>query len=316
MAKEPNQPMKIAVMGAGGIGGYYGGMLARAGEDVSLIARGAHLEAIRERGLTVMRDQETFTVRPSLATDDPARVGPVQLIVLATKAYDLDAAARTMRPLLGEDTVVLPLLNGVDIPERVARHVPAAQVLAGLTYAPANRPAPGVVRQPGPPQKMVFGEVDGSRSQRAQAILALLERCGIQAELTGEVNKAVWSKYMFVTSNGGVSCVTGAAMGTVLEHPETRALYEACCREVEAVARARGIKLDEDIVRISLTHAEAMPPDTQPSMLQDLKAGKPLELDVLNGTMARLGRELQVPVPVNTLIYAALKHRAEGLGEP
>ena len=302
--------MKIAVMGAGGIGGYYGAMLARAGEDVSLIARGAHLEAIREHGLKVLRDTETFTVRPSLATDDPARVGPVHLILLATKAYDLDAAARAMRPLLGEDSVVLPLLNGVDIPERVARHIPATQVLAGLTYSPANRPAPGVVHQPGARQKVIFGEVDGSISRRARNILALLERCGIEAELTDQVHKAIWSKFMFVTANGGVCGVTGSPMGTVLGHPETRALYEACCREVEAVARARGVHLAENIVPISLEHAHAMPPDTQPSMLQDLEAGKPLELDVLNGTVARLGRELRVPVPVNTLIHAVLKQRA------
>jgi 2-dehydropantoate 2-reductase len=304
--------MRIAVMGAGGIGSFYGGLLARAGEDVTFIARGAHLAALRSGGLEVLRDRERFRVRPVQATDDPAAVGPVELVLLATKAYDLEAALEAMAPLVGPESLVLPLLNGVDMVERVARRVPAGQVLAGLTYVPANRPRPGAVHQPGPERRLLLGEPRGPATERCRRVLAVLQGAGIRAEVSDAMPVEIWSKFMLVTANGGVCGVTGSPIGPVLADPDTRALYIACCREVQALAAALGVALPPDAVQRTVTHAEGTPADNRPSLLQDLEQGKPLELEALNGTVARLGRARGVPVPVNASIYAALKLRAGG----
>ena len=304
--------MKIGIMGAGGIGGFYGALLVRAGEEVALIARGEHLAAIRDGGLTVIWDEETFTVTPAHATDDPAQVGPCDLVLVTTKAYDLAGAARTLAPMLGAGTVVLPLLNGVDINRRLAEVLGPESLLAGTTYVPVNRPHPGVVHHRGEQRRLVFGEEQGPPTERCLAILEVLVRAGINADLSGDMPREIWSKFMLVNANGGVCGVTGLAVAPVLADPDTRALYEASCREVQALAESQGIALDADIVERNLHLGEILPPDVKPSLLQDLEAGKPLELDILCGTVARLGRELGVPVPVNTMLHAALKHRENG----
>ena len=303
---------RIAILGAGGIGSFYGGLLARAGADVVFIARGPHLAALRAHGLTVLRDDETFTVQPVTATDDTAFVGAVALVLLATKAYDLDAALDTVQPLLDRETLVLPLLNGVDIVERVSARVPAVQVLAGLTYLPANRPRPGAVHQPGPQRRLILGEARGPASDRCHRIVQWLRDAGIRAEANDDMPAQIWTKFMLVTANGGVCGVTGSPIGAVLAHPDTRALYRDCCREVGAVAAACGVRLAPDAVEATLAHADSTPPHNRPSLLQDLEAGRRLELDALHGTVVRLGRARGVPVPVNTFIHAALKLRAAG----
>jgi 2-dehydropantoate 2-reductase len=304
--------MRIAVLGSGAIGSYYGGMLARAGNDVTFIARGEHLAALRADGLMVQRDLERFVVHPVQATDDPAEVGPVQLVLLATKAYDLDSALAALGPLLGRATLVLPLLNGMDVAGLVAARLPGAQVLAGLTYVPANRPRPGAVHQPGPERRLVFGEREGPATERCRRVLAVLLGAGIKAEMSDEMPRELWSKLMLVVANGGVCGAAGSPIGPVLADADTRALYLACCREVAAVACACGVALDESAVRATLDHAEGTPVDNRPSMLQDLEAGRPLELEHLHGALVRLAREHGVPVPVNAAIYAALKLRANG----
>lgn len=304
--------MRIAVMGSGGIGSFYGAMLARAGEDVTFIARGAHLAAMRRDGLAVIRDAEHFTVQPAQATDDPAAVGPVALVLVATKTYDLDGALPAMAPLVGPDTAVLPLLNGVDIPERMARVLPAERLLAGLTYVPANRPRPGVVHQPGPERRLVFGEPRGPATARCRDILAVLLNAGLRAEVSDELPVETWTKFLLVTANGGVCAVTGMPIGPVLADPDTRGMYVDCCRETLAVAHALGVPVPPQAVEDTVTHADETPPENQPSMLQDVRLGRPLELEALNGTTARLGRERGVPVPVNAFIYAALKLRTAG----
>jgi 2-dehydropantoate 2-reductase len=304
--------MKIAILGAGGIGGLYGGLLARAGEDVTFVARGEQLDALRREGLTVVRDHETFTVRPVSATGDPAAAGAAALVLLTVKTYQLETALASLPPLLGPETVVLPLLNGVDIQERVAARVGAGRVLAGLTYMPANRPRPGVVHQPGPARRMVFGEPAGGPSPRVRTLETVFRRAGLEAEASGEMPRELWHKFMLVTCNGGVCGVTAAPIGRVMTDADTRALYRDCALEVEAVARARGVALPGDAVEETLAHADTTPPANRPSLLQDLEAGRPLELESLNGAMARFGRALGVAVPVNTFIYGALKQRAAG----
>lgn len=307
----PERP-RIAVMGAGGIGSYYGGVLARAGQDVTFVARGAHLAALRAHGLTVQTDDGRFTVHPVQATDDPAAVGVADLVLLTTKAYDLPAALAAMRPLVGPETLILPLLNGVDIPERIAAVYPTGQVLAGLTYLPANRPGPGTVHQPGPQRRLLLGEPAGPLTDRARRVAALMQGAGIRAEGADDMPRETWTKFVLVTANGGVCGVTRSPIGAVMADPDTRALYTDCCREVQAVAGALGVALSDQAVADTLAHADSTPVDNRPSMLQDLEAGRPLELEVLHGTVVRLGREAGVAVPVNTFIHAALKLRAAG----
>lgn len=314
MTRRPRtaQRLRVAVMGAGGIGSYYGGMLARAGEDVTFIARGAHLDALHNEGLTVLRELERFTVHPVQATQQPATVEPVDLVLLTTKTYDLDAALEAMQPLLRPQTLVLPLLNGVDIPERIAKRIPARQVFAGLTYVPANRPRPGVVHQPGRERRLIFGEPDGPATERCARVLAMLNGAGIRAEVSDEMPAETWRKFMLVAANGGVCGVTGSPIGMVMADRDTRSLYRDCCREVQAVAAACGVELERRAVDATMAHADSTPMDMKPSMLQDLEQGRPLELEALNGTVVRLGRAHGVPVTVNTSIYAALKLRAPG----
>ena len=307
--------MRIAVMGAGGIGGFYGALLARAGHEVILIARGEHLEAIRRDGLTVIGDQETFTVRPALATGDPAeagRDGPAELVLVTTKAYDLDGAARALRPLVGPETLVLPLLNGIGIHQRISAILPEAQVLAGLTYLPAHRPAPGQVRHQGEQRQMVFGEPGGDPGPGCQALLEMLQAAGINAELSPDMPYEIWRKFMMVNANGGICCVTGEAVAAVLSDPDTRALFAASCREVTRLAAKLDIVLEPALIDEILAMGQALPPDVKPSMLHDLEAGRPLELDTHAGAVTRMGTEMGVPVPVNAMVHAALKHRAGG----
>jgi 2-dehydropantoate 2-reductase len=304
--------MKIAVMGAGGVGGYYGARLARAGEAVAFIARGAHLAALRRRGLRVEGDAERIVLERVTATDDPAAIGPVDWVLLATKAYDLEDAARRIQPLVGPQTAVLPLLNGVDIAERIGAVLGAQHVLGGLAQISARIAEPGLIRQMGPLNKIVFGELSGEESPRALAIHGCLRGAGIDAELSRTVRSEIWKKFIFIAAAGGVCAVTASLLGPVLADADTRALYLACVEELAALARAQGVALPASVVADTMAFSARIPPQTRPSLLLSLEQGQRLEVEALNGTAARLGGELGVPTPVNRFIYAALKLRAGG----
>jgi len=299
--------IKIAILGAGGAGGYYGGLLAHSGHDVTLIARGAHLAAIREQGLRVESLHGDFVVRPAQATDDPTTVGPVDLLLVTVKSYDLDTAAAAARPLVGPETAVLPLLNGLDAAERLAALFGDGPVLAGLTHISASIAAPGVIRQVSLLRRITFGERDGRLTPRAGRIRDLLEAGGIEAVLTPAVQVALWEKFLFIASIGGVCCLTRLPIGPVLTTPEIRQLYLKALQEVEAVGRARGVALPDDIVARTLRLSEQFAPQTKPSMLADLEAGRRLELEAMSGTVVRYGREVGVPTPVHSLIYTTLQ---------
>src|SRR5918997_2944542 len=246
-AKGPSKgmAMRIAVIGAGGTGGYFGGLLARAGEDVTFIARGANLEAIRARGLAVeSRIAGTFTV-PVRATDDPGEVGPVDLILFCVKAYDTDAAAEGARPLLGPGTTLLSLQNGVDNEERIARAAGHSAELGAAAYVVSAIKSPGVVAQTAGPGKIVLGELGGGKSERTDRLRDALQRAGIAAEVRPDIRVVLWQKFLFICAFSGVTAVTGLPIGTVLADPETSALFRGISEEVEAVARADGIGLPD-----------------------------------------------------------------------
>ena len=306
--------MRIAIMGTGGIGGFYGAQLALAGNDVWFIARGAHLQAIREHGLRV--DSQALGdlhVQPAQATDNPVEVGAVDAVLVTTKAYDLESAAEAIRPMVGAETVVLPLLNGVDIADRIGAHVGREHLLGGLCYISAAIAAPGMVREAGAPNRVVFGELDGGPSERVKRLETVMRDAGIPAEGSDDVQREIWRKFMLIDAASGVSAVTASPMGPVLADEDTRVLFVDCMREVEALARRKGVDLPNNLVEESLAFArDKMPYDLKPSMLHDLEQGRKLEVDALNGTVARLGREMGVETPVNRFIHAALKLRAGG----
>ena len=303
--------MKIAIMGAGGVGGFYGGRMARAGEEVTFVARGEHLKAIQGNGLKVLSESlGDFEIPGAKATDVPAEVGAVDLIWMTHKAYDLKQAAEAIRPMVGEDTVVIPLLNGLDNAEQIGAVVGMEHMMGAIVAMSAAIVEPGVIRH-NSGDRFVFGELAGGTSPRAEAIGKMLNDAGIPAELSQDIQVDLWAKYLNLTASAGLSSLTRRTIGEVLGDPDTRELFVACMKEVEALARKQGVALPEDICEQTLTR---YPPGakTKPSMALDLERGRRLELDVFQGTAVRLGEQLGVPTPVNRLIYAALKLHKDG----
>lgn len=298
-------------MGAGAVGGFYGALLAQAGRQVAFIARGAHLAAMRARGLTVARDGKPDVVLDEVvATDDPAETGPVDLVLFTPKTFDLEGAARSIAPLLRPGTLVLPLLNGLDIADRLAAVVGRDHVLAGLCQLSSTIASPGLIRQSGPLNRIVLGEMEGRASARAAAVAELLQQAGINAEASDRMAEELWKKFYFLDPWAGLCAVTDSSLGAVREDPDTRAVLIECIEEVRALARARGVALPA--VAEALAVLEALPHETTPSLLRSLRQGAPLEIDVFPGTAVRLGKELGIPTPAHRFLYAALVLRAKG----
>jgi 2-dehydropantoate 2-reductase len=299
--------MKIAVMGAGAVGGYYGALLARAGRDVTFIARGPHLEAMRKQGLHVRSYFGDFAINPVKATDDPKRVGTVDLVLLTVKAYDIDQAARAIRPLVASDTVVLPLQNGVDAPQRTAAVVGAEHVMAGVTYVYSMIRCPGVIEQTSNFHRIVFGELHGVRTARAEAVLEVLSSTGATIQLSTDIQRELWRKFVLMAALGGVGTLTRLPVGRFRDVPETRSLVLTSMCEIVAVGRAMGIQLPANEVEQKLAVLDDLNPDSLVSMQRDMMAGRRFELESLVGAVVRYGQELGVPTPVNRFIYATLK---------
>ena len=248
-----------------------------------------------------------FQVRPVQATDDPGQIGPVDLVLVAAKSYDLEAAAEAARPLVGPGTAVLPLLNGLDAADRLAAVLGDGPVLAGLTHISSSLAEPGLIRQISAVRRITFGERNGAITPRARRIAEAVTSSGVEVILTDQIDVALWDKFLFIASISGVCCLARQPMGAVLGTPETRQLYIDALREVEVVARTRHVALVSGIVERTLALSEGFAPETRPSMLVDLEAGRRIELEALNGTVVREGREAGVETPVHCVAYAALK---------
>ena len=303
--------MRIAVMGAGGVGGYFGGLLARAGDDVTLIARGSHLEAIRAGGLRVNSHWGDFTVQVN-ATDQPQEVGPVDLVMLSVKTYQNSVAIPALAPLVGDDTCLLSLQNGASSYEDLARSVGKERVLPGAVYFEGQVQSPGVIRQTGEIVRIVFGEVSSEQTPRAQRILETFQAAGITTELSSDIVKDLWTKALFISTMAGVTSTSRASMAQLLPRPESRATVVAAMCEAEAVARAKGVNLDPGVVDRTLHYMDSAVKDLHASMHTDLELGRPLELEALNGAVVRIGRELGVPTPVNDVLYSLLLPHKDG----
>ncbi|MFI5273917.1 MAG: ketopantoate reductase family protein [Ktedonobacterales bacterium] len=304
--------MRIAVVGAGGTGGFFGGLLARAGEDTTLIARGVQLAAILSGGLTVhSRHAGDFTL-PIPVSGDAGAVGPVDLVLFCVKAYDATEAAEQIRPLIGERTAVLPLLNGIDHIDLLARTVGREHVLGGVAMVTAAITAPGVVTQSGGSGSILLGELDDQQSPRVERIAAALTHAGIAATITADIQAAMWDKLVFICGVSGMTALARLPIGTVLATPATREMLAGVFDEVEAVTRARGVALAPDAAGRAMRMAARLEPWARGSMAHDLATGHRMELDALNGAVVRLGRELGVPTPLNFAIAAALAPYIDG----
>ena len=298
--------MKILIMGTGGVGGYYGGLLAQQGNEVTFISRGAHLYAIRHEGLKVKSVHGDFTVFPANATEDPSKVEPVDLILFSVKTYNTDEAAQAIRSTISPQTVVLSLQNGIDAAERIGKVIGLQHVLGGATWLSSAVEAPGVIKQVSQFRRIVFGELDGGRSERIQSIYEVLNKTGITVEISEDIQKVLWTKLVFITAVSSIGSLTRLPMGDYRSIPETRSLLSSIMQEVESVARAKGVNLDGDVVQKWLEFIDNSAPNIKPSMQLDVEAGHRTELESMIGVIGRKGRELRVPTPVADFVYGSL----------
>ncbi|HEX7605443.1 MAG TPA: 2-dehydropantoate 2-reductase [Usitatibacter sp.] len=305
--------MRIAMMGSGGVGGFFGGRLAAAGYDVSFIARGAHLEAMRRDGLTIENDAQGPIRIPKVnATDDPASVGPVDFVILSVKLWDTEAAAAAIKPLVGADTGVLSLQNGVIKDDILRRVLPASAVMGGVCYVATQLARPGVVKQVGTMQRIVIGEYDGRVSERAKALHQALQNSGASAELSGDVRRAIWEKYVFLVGLSATTTAMRSTIGPIRGNPRTRAFLLELMREVVNVGRACGVDLPVDYAEQRLKFADGLPADMTSSMAHDLERGNRLEVNWLSGGVVQLGKERGIPTPANEAVCDILALQADG----
>ncbi|MDN3567516.1 2-dehydropantoate 2-reductase [Paeniroseomonas aquatica] len=304
--------MRIAVIGAGGVGGGFGVALARAGADVTFLARGAHLAAMREKGLRVEGGRGESHLLPTQATDDPAAIGVVDLVLFCVKLWDVETAGERIRPMVGPETAVLPLQNGIDASERLLPILGPRAVMGGVAQISATIAEPGVIRQTGTFMRMIFGELDGTRSPRAEAFLALCEKAGFDATLSPAIVTELWMKFIMLASNAGLTALTRQPIGRLRDDPDIAPYFTAAYREVIEVARARGVPLPPDVEQKMAGFNRNSPPSMMASMAIDLIRGNRIELPWLSGKVVAMGREAGVPTPTHALIYAALKPYVDG----
>jgi 2-dehydropantoate 2-reductase len=298
--------MRIAILGAGGVGGYFGGVLARAGHEVVMLARGAHLHALQTRGIEV-RTPEGHFIASVAATDNPAALGTAEYTIVAVKNYSLAEIAPAVRGMAAMGSVIVPLLNGVEVVDRlVALGVPADQVLGGLTGISVARLGPGVVERTSPFQRVIVGEVRGGKSQRAERISATLRDAGVEAVATDDISAEIWRKFALIASMAAACGLARSPVGLLRETALGQLLIERAVREAVAVAHARGIALPEDEPQHIVRRINSVPAAMKPSLLLDLEAGGPTEIDDLSGTVSRLGRLAGIDTPVHDTATAAL----------
>jgi 2-dehydropantoate 2-reductase len=307
--------MRVAILGSGAVGGYYGAKLARAGQDVTFIARGAHLAAIRDKGLEIKSSVLGDFVARGRAEDDTSRVGPVDLVIVAVKAYDNATALPMLTPMLRDDTVVLTLQNGVDSVAEVAAVAGEARTLGGTTYIATALEAPGLIVQTGDHRRIVFGEVFGQLprvTERVNRIHEAFAAADIQSAAVGDGRVPIWEKFIFLVSLAGFTGAARLPIGPVWGDPFTKAQFLAGCREIETLARAEGVPVPEDVVDRIIPYVDKIPGSMRSSLLIDLQQGKRIEVEALQGTVVRRGAARGVPTPIISTLYSVLKLHAAG----
>ena len=299
--------MRIAVFGTGGVGGYFGGRLAEAGEDVIFIARGEHLRAIKEKGLKVDSRDGDFVIYPAAATDIVSDVGVVDLVIVGVKAWQVPDAARAMKPLVGSDTTVLPLQNGVDAVSQLIETLGSDRVVGGLCRIVSFVVEPGHIRHAGSTPSVITGELDNRQTRRIATIEQLFKRAGVVITIATDIQVALWTKLLFIAAFSGVGAIANAPAGVLRTDPQRRTQMLSAMQEIYALARARGINLPPDSVDTVMAAVDALSEDATSSMQRDIAAGKPSELESQNGAVVRMAHEAGIEVPTHALIYHTLR---------
>jgi 2-dehydropantoate 2-reductase len=299
--------MRIAVVGAGGVGGAFGAALAKAGADVIFIARGAHLAAMKSRGLRIESARGDTHLVPTQATDDPSTVGPVDVVLFCVKLWDVESAGAAIKPMVAGDTAVIPLQNGVDASERLAPILGKHAVMGGVANISATIAAPGVIRQTGTVMRMAFGELDGSTSARAEAFAAMCRKAGVDGVPSPAIVTELWMKFILLASNASIMALARLPVGKLRDDPDIAPWFATAYEEVVNVGRAMGVALPADAVERTLTFNRGAPPLLMASMAVDLLRGNRIELPWLSGKVLELGRKHGVPTPTHAFMYAALK---------
>jgi 2-dehydropantoate 2-reductase len=308
--------MRITIMGTGGVGGYFGAKLAKSGCEVNFVARGAHLAFLRLNGLRVESQLGEIYLPEVRASDDPAVFGTPDYVFLAVKLWDTEAAVRALEKVIGPQTAVVSFQNGVQKDDLLRKLLGEKAVMGGVAYIGAGIARPGVIRHTGTIQRLVFGEFDGSRSPRAVALLEACTRAGIDAELSVDVKRAIWEKFVFIVGISALTSATRKTIGPVRGNARTRALLLEIMKETVAVGRAHGVNLSQDFAEQRLAFVDSLPAEMTSSMHNDLEAGKRLELDWLSGGVVELGKSVNVPTPMNRAVSAILALYANGTEVP
>jgi 2-dehydropantoate 2-reductase len=299
--------MRIAIFGTGGIGGYFGGRLAQAGADVVFIARGEHLQAIRQNGLKVDSIKGDFVIKPAQATDKPEEVGIVDVVLVTVKAWQISDAAKYMKPMVGPETFVLPLQNGVGAPSQLAKILGYEHVLGGLCGLISYIVGPGHVCHAGADPYIRFGELDNTQSDRTERLQTIFDRTpGITANIPSDINAAMWQKFLLIAPWSGLGAITRTPIGVFRSQSGTRQMLEQTMIEIHDVARARNINLPGDVIAKTMEFLDAVPSEWTASMQRDIMEEKPSELETQTGAVVRLGQEAGIETPINNFIYQSL----------
>ncbi len=312
VAARTDGAMRVAVMGSGGLGGYFGALLARGGADVTFVARGAHLQAMQRSGLRVQGGPDPFQLEHVNATDDPSRIGSVDLVMVCVKLWDSEEALRQIRPLVGPGTTLVSFQNGVLKDSFLTAAYHNAQLIGGVAYIATTMSAPGVITRTGPLQRLIFGEFTGRDSARVEAFHTACVAGGINAEVSTDIRREIWEKFVFLIGLSATTATMRVPIGPIRENPQSRALLLDVMREVVAVGRAHGVPLPEDYAEQRLEFADGVSPDMTSSMFHDLERGSRLEVRWLSGGVVELGREVGVDTPLNRAVADILVVHADG----
>jgi len=299
--------MKIAIFGTGGVGGYFGGRFAQTGEDVTFIARCEHLRAIQTKGLKVDSLTGDFVIYPAKATDDVSQVGPVDLVIVGVKAWQVPEAARAMKPMIGPNTTVLPLQNGVDAVGQLIAELGNDHVIGGLCKIVSFVVGPGHIRHAGFTPSVVIGEMDNRHTNRIVEIQKTFNHAGVETNIASDIQVALWMKFLFIASFSGVGAIANAPAGILRTDPELRAQMLRAMDEIYSLAHARGIKLPLDSIETVMAGVNGLPEDATSSMQRDIATGRPSEVESQNGAVVRMARESGIEVPTHELIYENLR---------
>jgi 2-dehydropantoate 2-reductase len=306
--------VRIAIIGAGGVGGFFGARLQQAGADVHFVARGAHLAAMRSDGLRIESPLGDIDLPRVNVTDDPADIGVADIVWLSVKLWDMDTAVRSMRPLMGPGTGVISFQNGVQKDDILREAFGDRAVMGGVAYIATNIDRPGVIKHTGTMQRLIFGEYDGGRSARGESLLNACIRGGINAELSDDIRKAIWEKFVFLVGLSGSTTTMRETIGPIRSNPRSRRFLSELMRETVAVGRALGVALSSDFADERLAFVDGLPDQMTSSMHHDLKAGKRLEVSWLSGSVAQLGERTGVPTPMNRAVWEILTLSEAGSG--